>query len=75
MYPILLTIGNVHIYSYPFFVGLGIITANIIVRNEFKKHQLNYFLIDIYTFLIIVFSAIIGSNLIYKLFFITKYIH
>ncbi len=64
MYPVLLDLGKVHLYTYGLFVALGLMTAIWISKRIAKPHGISPDTItDI--FIVILVSAIVGARLLY----------
>jgi phosphatidylglycerol---prolipoprotein diacylglyceryl transferase len=68
MYPILFKIGSFNIYSYGFFVALGIVTGAILCIRKVRKSNIKIsFEQAVDLFFYTVLSAIVGSRLLFVL--------
>ena len=64
MYPILLKLGKINIYTYGFFIALGFFAGIFLAKKEAKRVGENPEMIMDLSFYILL-SAIIGSRLLY----------
>lgn len=72
MYPILLDIGKINLYSYGLFIGLGFMTAVWVSRKIAGPHGISApEITDI--FFVIMMSALLGARLLYVLINFNSY--
>jgi prolipoprotein diacylglyceryl transferase len=74
MYPVLVKIGPLTIYSWGFMVGLGVLVGFVLARKQARRENLAPSLID-HWLIYLVLGGIVGGRLVYVLLNPRSYIH